>query len=780
MQKIYITSNNNKLYLLDKLRKNNDLSSLVMSLNELKRQLFFDYNEDALFYLVSKYHITKEIANTYVLNLYYLNDQDSDNEKIKFLIKIKKELEENNLLIYNPLFREWLKNYELCFYHLTKTNLVNNIYLECLKITKVSEEKFADLNNTIPYFTNLKKREEVSNICNQIVNLIKEGISYQKIYLTNVNEEYRNLFLTYGKFFNLNFSFSKTLNIYSTKIVKYFVNHIKEDWNILFENLKKTLKNLSDEKVYNALINFANKYLALEKNDEFYNFVLESIKEITIKIDIPKNCIKDFDFLNGEVEEDAYIFLVNASESCFPNLVKNYEYLTDRERNSLNMLSILEENQNILHDTLQRLNYYSNLTISLSALDDGKYYLAPILKECSLKEIKILPNYENSHLFNKLSFASNMDLYYEYGVWDNSLDKLYSTYKDANYKSYNHQFKKFNIVKPINTLSYSNLDLYNRCPFRFYLNSVLKINKTNPTFFQSIGTFYHHVLEQFYEPDFDFEKLVLEEKNNFNNSKKEEFFFNKLTNNLRRVIEEIKRQEAYSSLKNVLCEVKIEFLINHDVTFKGFIDKFYYDDKRISVIDYKTGSPKIDFYLINYGIGMQLPIYAYLLSKSQFKDYELVGFYLQKVVPSLVNADLKHLKKELEEKEYYLEGYSTNDEDALIKFDSCYVDSKVIKGLKKSSKGFYKYSKVMSKEEIAKMNLFTEQKINETVEEIFNGNFTIAPKNIGNKNVGCEFCPYEAICNYNGLDIVYEKRVKPEFLGGEEDELLKDAVTSNQ
>ena len=47
-----------------------------------------------------------------------------------------------------------------------------------------------------------------------------------KIYLTNVDEEYRNLFLTYGHFFNLNFSFTMTLNVYSTKIVKYFVKHI--------------------------------------------------------------------------------------------------------------------------------------------------------------------------------------------------------------------------------------------------------------------------------------------------------------------------------------------------------------------------------------------------------------------------------------------------------------------------------------------------------------------------------------------------------------------------
>ena len=776
MHKLYITDNKNKLYLLNKLRTNNDLSSLVMSITELKKLLYFNYNLETIFYIVSKYHVTNEIAKTYLENMYYLN-KTSDNEKITFLNNLKNELEENNLLIFKPLFLSWLKKYEVCFYHLTNTNIVNNLYLKCLTITKVTQEEISSCQNIIPYFKNLTKREEVSNICNEIVSLIKKGVSYQNIYLTNVNEEYQNLFLTYGKFFNLSFNFSKTLNIYATKIVKYFALHIKEDWNKIFSHLKKTLTTSLDEKVYNALINFANKYIMLPKNEDFYHFVLEDLKQITIKIPIFKDGINDFDFLTSEVDSNSYIFLVNASESNFPNLIKNYDYLTDKDRQNLNLMSILEENQNILKETLQRLNYYPNLTISLSSIDNN-FFIAPILNKCSLKEIKILPNYENSHLFNQLNYGIYLDLYYEYGIWDKSLDELYATYKDSNYKTYQHQFQKFKINPP-KTLSYSSLDLYNRCPFRFYLSNILKLNKTNPTFFQSIGNFYHHVLEKFYKPDFNFSKLVLEEKNNLNLSKKEQFFFNKLTLNLEKVLDEIKRQEAYSNLKNVLCEVKIEFLVNNDITFKGFIDKFYYDDKRVSIIDYKTGNPKIDFNLINYGIGMQLPIYAYLLSKSDFKDYELVGFYLQKVIPSLVTADLKNPLSKLEEKEFYLEGYSTDNEEDLSLFDSSYIDSKVIKGLKKSSKGFYKYSKVMSKEQMEKMNLFTEQKINEVVQKIGEGNFLVAPKNIDNKNVGCEFCPYEAICNYDGLDIVYLKGEKPDFMGGEEDELLSATVGSN-
>ncbi len=779
MHKIYLTNDKNKLFLLNQLRSNNDYSSLVMSISEFKKKFYFDYDEETLFYVASNYSVTKEIAKTYLEALYFLNDKVILNEKITFLINLKKELEEKKLLIVNPFFKEWLKNYELCFYHLIKNDLVKSLILNTSKITKVTTEDMTFYKKNISFFKVMDMKDEVSAICSKIVSLIKEGIPYQNIYLTNLNEEYKSMFITYGQIFNLTFSFSTTENVYSTKIVQYFRHHITENWEEVLDFIKKNLMTSKEKEVYNSLVNFCNLYNFWERNSAFYAYVEESLKNISIKSLIPHNCIRSFDFLESDALEDAYIFLVNASEGNFPKLVRNYEYLTDYDRLSLGMLSILDENKLIIKDTLLRLNNYSNIFISLSAAEDGKFYLSPILNECLLNEIMMKPSYHNSCLFNKLLYASNMDLYYEYGIWSDSLNDLYSTYKNSNYKSFKHSFQKFEIKHSITTLSYSSLDIFNRCPFRFYLAYVLKLQNHEATFLQNIGTFYHHVLESFYHSDFDFEKLVLDGQKNFCHSKKEEFFFNKLTTNLAKVLNEIKKQETYSKLKNVLCEVKIEVLLNHDFIFKGFIDKFYYDNERIVVIDYKTGNFKIDFNLINYGIGMQLLIYAYLLSKSEFKDYKLIGFYFQKVVPSLIIADLKKPKLALEEKEYMLDGYSISNEEDLQKFDSSYEDSKVIKSLKKSSKGFYSYAKIMNEEAIGKMKLFIEEKINEAVEEIYHNNFFIAPKNIGNKNVGCEFCPYTSICNFDGLDIVYKKAVKPDFIGDDKDELVNYAVESN-
>ena len=83
---------------------------------------------------------------------------------------------------------------------------------------------------------------------------------------------------------------------------------------------------------------------------------------------------------------------------------------------------------------------------------------------------------------------------------------------------------------------------------------------------------------------------------------------------------------------------------NPYVHFKGFIDKIMYkeyDGKTLlAIIDYKTGSADIDINNAVYGIGMQLIIYLYLISKSDlFDNYSCVGFYLQRILSGEVNIE---------------------------------------------------------------------------------------------------------------------------------------------
>ena len=156
---------------------------------------------------------------------------------------------------------------------------------------------------------------------------------------------------------------------------------------------------------------------------------------------------------------------------------------------------------------------------------------------------------------------------------------------------------------------------------------------------------------------------------------------------------------------------------------------------------------------MEYGIGMQLPIYLYLSSKMKVSDVKVVGFYLQKLLSS--NLDNTKDYDTARENTLKLEGYSIDNEAILSKFDTTYSDSKLIKSMKTSSNGFYTYSKVLSEEEIDKLVSDTDNLIEKTVDNILSGDFTIDPKVINGDNVSCKFCDYKDVCYKREKDLTY-------------------------
>jgi ATP-dependent helicase/DNAse subunit B len=160
---------------------------------------------------------------------------------------------------------------------------------------------------------------------------------------------------------------------------------------------------------------------------------------------------------------------------------------------------------------------------------------------------------------------------------------------------------------------------------------------------------------------------------------------------------------------------------------------------------------------------MQLPVYIYLIKNSNIiKNVRIGGFYLQKILNNELDEEEK--KKSLK-----LQGYSNSDINVLEKVDSSYNDSNVIKGLKTSSNGFYSYSKVISDEDIDKLNKIVDKNIRKASNKIVSNEFDINPKEIDGKNVGCLYCEYRDICFVKNDDVVSLPKAGNIFEGGEED-----------
>ena len=200
---ILIIPDNIKNKVLEYIDQNNILKNIkIMNFNELKKGLFFDYNNKTIDYIMTNYKINYSVAKNYINDLYYLDEVNSNNAKIKFLIDLKKDLENNNLLIKDSLFLNLLKSKDSIYvYGFDYINKFNKYMLSKLENVKIISKKNFDYKHQVYEFENIN--DEISYVVENIANLINNGVSLNKIYISNYSEEYYFSIHTIFKLFNI-------------------------------------------------------------------------------------------------------------------------------------------------------------------------------------------------------------------------------------------------------------------------------------------------------------------------------------------------------------------------------------------------------------------------------------------------------------------------------------------------------------------------------------------------------------------------------------------------
>ena len=156
-------------------------------------------------------------------------------------------------------------------------------------------------------------------------------------------------------------------------------------------------------------------------------------------------------------------------------------------------------------------------------------------------------------------------------------------------------------------------------------------------------------------------------------------------------------------------------------------------------------------------------------NKVQFDD-KTSDEVIKEFESSLDTLSLDNKDEVEKEKSLKLIGYSNLDKDILKEFDSNYMDSSVIEGIKTNNDGSFSSNsmkKMLTDNQIDKVISITEDKINETIDNVLNSNFDINPK-YDNANIGCEFCKYKDLCFMKEYDL--KKIEASDVFGGESDE----------
>ena len=745
------------------------LNIKIMSLYELIKKYTFDYNEKTIYYLMKKENIKYDIAKNYIENIYYIENKKYNNKKLDKLVNIKNYLEENNLLIYDKLFKKYIKNKNIYIYYDSINKYEEKILNEIKKEAPIEllKHEYNNYTPTIHEFTNIT--EEITFVANEICKLINNNIDINKIKLVNVKDDYINEIKKIFKFFNIPININKK-NIYGTKIIQDFINNIDKniEKTLTYIQEKYNLKNEINNKIYNKLINILNEYTWCDNCLEIKELLINKLKNTSIE----KKLNNAIEITNLENITDEYVFILGFNQGIIPKIYKDEEYIDDNTLQTLNLDTSIEKNIIEKENTIKLIKNIKNCIITYKLKTPfSSFYPSSIIEEFKTEVIKEhkFENITYSETLDKINLTKKLDNLIKYNIKDESLETLYSNY-EIPYNTYNNKFTKINksdLLEYLNNkllLSYSSMDNYYHCAFKYYINNILKLNPYEETFYTKIGSLFHYVLENSLKNNEDYKKYWDEYINNLELSNKEKFFIDNLEETCKFTIETIKKQLEYISLDKTKYEEKI--FINKDkttkITFMGIIDKLMYKEEEnetlVAVIDYKTGNTNIDLNKTIYGLSMQLPIYLYLAQNSGLKNVKIAGFYLQNII-----------NKENDENNLKLNGYSSSNKEILKQFDSSYEFSNLIKSMRTKSDGdFYSYSKTLNEIEINNLIKLVDKKIEEAADNILEANFDINPKKINGINIGCEYCTFKDICFKKESDTVYLKEQDyKEFLGEE-------------
>lgn len=763
----------------------NELSELynikIMSLNELISNLTYIYDEETIYYLIKKYKIKYEIAKVYLDNIKYVDTTNYKNNKLDRLSKIRQELINNNLLKYDANFINYANDKEVIIYGYDYiTNYDRNVLGKLANVSIIDKE-YKNYEHDVYEFNDIDS--EVEFISNKIIDLINNGVDINNIKLSGVSSEYLSVIKRIFFFYNIPVNLPNNSSIYDCNIISDFIKLIREnDVNSVLNLLGKKYDLSKEENnyIYNKLINILNKYTFIYSYLEVIDMLIYDFKHTKNYSKESNNSIEVIDLKNNVVDDNTYVFLFGFNQGNIPVIHKDEEYITDNLRPSLDIETIEEINNIEKINIINIIKSIKNLVITYKLKTPFDiYYKNTLIDDLGysvISDIKFENKYSNK--MNVIHLADSLDNLIKYGIKDDNLSKLYNSYSDIKYLTFDNKFsgiKKNDLLEYLDNkllLSYSSVDNYFRCSFRYYLNNILKLTEYEETFAIKIGNIFHFVLSKCFDENFEFNKEFDIAIRNLELNPSDKFFLKKLEKELLFIIDTIKLQDKFSSFDKALYENKV--YINKEgnikLTFMGIIDKLLYkeeDNKTyLVIIDYKTGNPHTNLNNTIYGIDMQLPVYLYLSNNmSEIKNIEVTGFYLQKILNNeIIKSPNKTYEKQKKDN-LKLNGYSINNEEILEKFDSSYKDSEVIKSMKVGNNGFYAYSKTISKEEINKLIEITEKNINDAFKNILDAKFDINPKRIGKNNVGCEFCKYKDICYMKEEDIVNLEEYKNlEFL----------------
>ena len=614
----------------------------------------------------------------------------------------------------------------------------------------------------------------IGTIAPDISKLINDGVDINNIFISNLDSNYYNVVKRIFKMYNIPINLDMEYSIYGTKVVQDFLKTNELD-----------LEDKNKSAINHKIVNILSSLSSLDHNTKEYKTILiDKLKNSKLTTKKKQNAITIKNLYNETFSSDEYVFVLGFNQDILPKMEKDVNYINDSIKEEVSLYKTSYLNKRNKENLTYILSNIKNLYLSYKLSSPfSNFYKSSLITDLNLEIIKPSPDkFKNSNIYNKLRLAEKLDLYHLYGEKDETLSKLYTHY-NIPYNTYSNKYTGINndtyltnLPYPLK-LSYTSLNSYNECAFKYYIKYVLKLDKYEDTFAAYIGSMYHRILQLYKTKNFDFETEYRKYLETKELTLKEKMLLYRIKKDLQHLIATLKQQDLLTGYDEALFEKKVEVELDKKVSviFTGTIDKIMYykkiEDTYFSLIDYKTGFIDTHIEPLKHGLHMQLPVYLYLIHYSKvFSNPIFTGIYYQNILFNYPTWTSKKDKEQIYKENLMLQGYSTEDTSVLERFDSTYEKSEYIKSMSYTEeKGFGTYAKTISNETLYNLVQYTKNHISEKVDDILSSKFDINPKVYAGKNIACEFCKFKDICFVKEKDQHYLEKVEDlSFLGGEE------------